>query len=276
MKDITLYHGSKGGIVGNIEPNSRIRCDFGKGFYMGTKPEQAKTLVYHDAMPIFYTMQFELSKIPKDRILTLKDMPWALYVLYNRGRLETIKNTDLYQQIATLDKNKDVIIGPIADDNMNQVMRQFENGDITDKVLLECIRCINYGTQYVAKTKEACNCINIQLEENLDMSKYDEYQRYTNDRRAESIEKVKIIKRQYRGEGKYLDEILNMPNNQNILKHTMRTTNLDNKFEYSLQPNKDHQNNCDKLMEKGLEGCGLSSTPITETYYECSKCGKTK
>ena len=60
MKEITLYHGSKGGIVGNIEPNSRIRCDFGKGFYMGTKPEQAKTLVYHDAMPIFYTMQFKL------------------------------------------------------------------------------------------------------------------------------------------------------------------------------------------------------------------------
>ena len=185
---------------------------------------------------------FKLSKIPKDRILTLKDIPWALYVLYNRGRLETVKNTDLYQQIATLDKDKDVIIGPIADDNMNQVMRQFENGDITDKVLLECIRCIDYGTQYVAKTKEACNCINIQLEENLDMSKYDEYQRYTNDRRAESIEKVKIIKRQYRGEGRYLDEILNMPNNQNILKHTMRTTNLDNKFENSLQPNKDHPN----------------------------------
>ena len=34
---VTLYHGSKSGIGGNIAPISRDRCDFGKGFYMGTE-----------------------------------------------------------------------------------------------------------------------------------------------------------------------------------------------------------------------------------------------
>lgn len=33
---VTLYHGSKSGIKGNIAPVSRNRCDFGQGFYMGT------------------------------------------------------------------------------------------------------------------------------------------------------------------------------------------------------------------------------------------------
>ena len=33
---------------------------------------------------------------------------------------------------------------------------------------------------------------------------------------------------------------------------------------------------CDELMEQGLESCGISSTLIYETYYECSKCHKTK
>ncbi len=33
---MTLYHGSKDGIRGTIAPISRDRCDFGKGFYMGT------------------------------------------------------------------------------------------------------------------------------------------------------------------------------------------------------------------------------------------------
>ena len=33
---IILYHGSKSGIIGAIEPKSRKQCDFGKGFYMGT------------------------------------------------------------------------------------------------------------------------------------------------------------------------------------------------------------------------------------------------
>lgn len=33
---------------------------------------------------------------------------------------------------------------------------------------------------------------------------------------------------------------------------------------------------CDKLIEQGLDGCGISFNPIYKTYYECSKCHKTK
>lgn len=36
MKEVLLYHGSRGGVIGNIQPISCERCDFGKGFYMGT------------------------------------------------------------------------------------------------------------------------------------------------------------------------------------------------------------------------------------------------
>ena len=38
----------------------------------------------------------------------------------------------------------------------------------------------------------------------------------------------------------------------------------------------DYEAHCDELMEQGLDSCGISSTPIYETYYECSKCHKTK
>lgn len=37
---IILLHGSKSGIEGMIAPNSREKCDFGKGFYMGTEQTQ--------------------------------------------------------------------------------------------------------------------------------------------------------------------------------------------------------------------------------------------
>ena len=141
MKDMTLYHGSRGGIIGNIQPDSRIRCDFGQGFCMGTRQEQAKTLVYNDPMPVFYTVNFKLSNISDSKILTLADMDWAFYVLYNRGRLENIKNTPFYDKI-------------------------------------------------------------------VDMDKYEEYQKYVNNRKHESEQKIKTIKRQYRSEGKYLDQIL--------------------------------------------------------------------
>ena len=35
---VLLYHGSKSGIEGIIEPKSRAQCDFGKGFYMSIIP----------------------------------------------------------------------------------------------------------------------------------------------------------------------------------------------------------------------------------------------
>lgn len=56
---IILYHGSRGGIEGSIEPISRSRCDFGKGFYMGTNPEQVKGLVVEQDAPVFYTVELQ-------------------------------------------------------------------------------------------------------------------------------------------------------------------------------------------------------------------------
>lgn len=34
-----LYHGSKSGINGNIQPLSQAECDFGRGFYMVDKEQ---------------------------------------------------------------------------------------------------------------------------------------------------------------------------------------------------------------------------------------------
>lgn len=42
---MTLYHGSKDRIRRAIAPVSRERCDFGKGFYMGTDRAQPLTLI---------------------------------------------------------------------------------------------------------------------------------------------------------------------------------------------------------------------------------------
>lgn len=208
MQNITLYHGSRKGIIGNIKPESREECDFGKGFYMGTTPIQAKTLVYNQKNPIFYTLTLQLENIPENRILMLTDMDWAYYVLYNRGKLEEAKNTSFYNKYANLDKNKDIVIGPIADDKLYATMQAFIDEEITDKALLSCISCVDYGMQYVAKTKEACKQIQIISAEPVDMGKYKEYQNFNTQRRKEGKEKVKELRRTYRGQGMYLDQIL--------------------------------------------------------------------
>lgn len=206
--NIILYHGSRGGIVGGIEPKSRVRCDFGKGFYMGTNPEQAKTLVSNDQAPFFYKLKLDISTIPQERILRLDGMDWAYFVLFNRGRLDDVKKSDLYKSCRHLADNKDLIIGPIADDAMNDVMTRFIHGDITDKAFLECIRGLDYGIQYVAKTKLACNCIEIISEKELFGKELDDAVRLSGLRRQEGRSMADTMQLKYRREGNYFDEIL--------------------------------------------------------------------
>ena len=88
MEDVILFHGSRGGIDGKIKPISRVRCDFGQGFYLGTNAQQAKAIVIDDDSPYFYTMKLKLSEIPEDRILNLtNDKDWLYTILANRKRV---------------------------------------------------------------------------------------------------------------------------------------------------------------------------------------------
>ncbi len=208
MKDIILYHGSRGGIVGDIMPKSRERCDFGCGFYMGTNSDQAKSLVANEPDPFFYRIKLSLSQISNSGIIQLTDEDWAYFVMYNRGRLEQIKGTEFYNKYAHLCDNKDVIIGPIADDAMNEAMRQFLKGDITDKVFLESIRGMDYGIQYVAKTKEACSSVEILSERELYGKELDDAINDANYRRSKGNKILDNMKKKYRREGLFFDEVL--------------------------------------------------------------------
>ena len=208
MNKVILYHGSRGGIVGRIEPISRARCDFGSGFYMGTNPDQAKTLVSSDQAPFFYKVELDLSALSDKRILRLDGMDWAYFVLYNRGRLDAVKKTSLYKKCAKLALERDVIVGPIADDAMNEVMNRFIHGEITDKAFLECIRGLDYGIQYVAKTSSACACVTVLEEMELYGKELDDAILLSEKRRRDGKEIADVMQRKYRREGKYFDEIL--------------------------------------------------------------------
>ena len=203
-----LFHGSRGGLDGPIAPKSRTRCDFGKGFYMGSNPDQAKSLVANDTSPFFYTLSVDFSAIAPERILVLSDMEWAFFVLFNRGQLANIKTSSLYRHMQQLSNNKDFIVGPIADDAMNEAMSRFIDGDITDKAFLESIRVIDYGMQFVAKTPEACAQITVLSERPLHGLELEEAMHFSHLRRKEGSQKAFEIQLKYRREGKYLDELL--------------------------------------------------------------------
>lgn len=228
LKNTILYHGSRTGIIGKIQPEGRSILDFGKGFYMGTKREQTELLVLEEPDPIIYTLNLHLENIPQKNILTFSNpMEWAFFVLYNRNLLENfdgIQNTEFYKKLANMSNDKDIIIGPIADDNMTMIMRQFVNGTITDKTFMETMRCIDWGSQYVAKTKRACEQIEIIKKEKITTEKRETYHKSEAERRRENNKKMKITHKQYRREGRYLNEILEEYQQSEHQKETTDTT----------------------------------------------------
>ena len=203
---VLLYHGSKAGIEGNIAPKSRKQCDFGEGFYMGTEPSQALTLICD-----YESAKFYIVSISADNLAVLDvpaDLEWAMIVAYHRGRMEKIKGTPFYSKYQEMTKDKDLVIGSIANDRMFFVIDNFFIGNITDAALINSLSALELGKQYVTVTQKGCDAVRIEKEipisylEKLFMKEVSEANRVKGSSLANDI------CRNYRREGLFFDEIL--------------------------------------------------------------------
>lgn len=216
MKDIILYHGSKGGIKGNIKPISREFCDFGKGFYLGESKEQAMSIVSEHLNSKLYKIKLKLSEIPQDKILVLSGKDWLYTVLSCRQRVDIFNELPLAFEWLDKIKNYDVIIGPIADDRMNEAMNRFSDLALTDEGLEACLKAVRYGNQYVLKSDFACSKTEIINERALMNQDLEYVRRYNTSRRQEINSALYTASIKYRNKGLYLDQIIDMENGKDI------------------------------------------------------------
>ncbi|MBQ9252510.1 MAG: DUF3990 domain-containing protein [Clostridia bacterium] len=201
-----LFHGSKSGIKGSIAPISRDRCDFGKGFYMGTDPYQPLTLISDFEQSKFYIISLDITDL---RVLTVKpDLEWAMLVAYNRGKMDAARGTQLYERYAQMRKGYDVIAGSIADDRMFYVLDNFFLGNITDKALVMSLSALQLGLQYVAITEKACKHAKIETEIELSHLERTFLRDLSEANRIKGVNLANEICRDYRREGLFFDEIL--------------------------------------------------------------------
>jgi hypothetical protein len=208
MDDKILYHGSRGGLEGKPQPISRARCDFGKGMYFGDNMNQTKGLVVADITPVFYTVKLRLSEIPENRILVLDGLDWLYTVMANRKRAKTFSQLEVAKEILQQMDNYDVIIGPIADDRMNEAIREFENNSLSEYGLLACLSKVDFGNQYVLKTDFACSKLDILSEREMQTEEAKEIQLYAETKREEGTGIVQWAKAEYLRKGRYLKEII--------------------------------------------------------------------
>ncbi len=203
---IILYHGSKAGIDGKIQPISREHCDFGKGFYMGSEPMQPLTLVCDYEKAKFYILSIGLDRVKMLHVPA--DLEWAMLVAYHRGRMANIIGTKLYRKYEDLSKAYDGIVGSIADDRMFYVLDNFFQGNITDIALTRSLSALQLGMQYVMITQNGCDAVRVEREIPLSLLERKFLQMLSEENRARGVNLANDICRNHRREGRYFDEIL--------------------------------------------------------------------
>ena len=202
-----LFHGSKGGIVGEISSKvGRKNNDFGQGFYTGESYEQSASFVSMYEKAFLYILEFDSTNLKCAKFDV--DTEWMLAIAYFRGTLDEFKNSKQIKKIIDKVNEADYIIAPIADNRMFKIIDTFIAQEITDEQCKHCLSATNLGYQYVFINDKAIKNIKI-LEECVVCDKEKEfYKSLKEDELKKSDEKVKVARIKYRGKGKYIEEIL--------------------------------------------------------------------
>lgn len=202
-----LFHGAKTEIDGEIDIHKgRKNNDFGQGFYTGESYEQAISFVSGFGNSSVYYIRFD------DRDLKCKryevNQEWMMTIAYYRGTLDEYKDHPAVKALIEQSRNCDYIIAPIADNRMFQIINSFIEGELTDEQCKHCLAATNLGMQYIFVSEKAVS--QAKLIECCYISQ-NEREYYKNIRLEESklgANKVKLARKQYRGKGRYIDEIL--------------------------------------------------------------------
>ena len=129
-------------------------------------------------------------------------------IAYYRGALDEYKNHPVIKKNIEQSRACDYIIAPIADNRMFQIINSFIEGELTDEQCKHCLAATNLGMQYIFVSEKAVS--QAKLIERCYISQ-NERKYYKNIRLEESklgANKVKLARKQYRGKGRYIDEIL--------------------------------------------------------------------
>lgn len=202
-----LFHGSKGEIKGDIDVNfGRGNNDFGKGFYTGESYEQAVSFISTYDDPSVYFMSFDDSDLKCKRYSV--DREWMMTIAYYRESLEEYENHPLIKKIIAESRDCDYIVAPIADNKMFETINEFIEGNLTDEQCKHCLAATNLGMQYVFLTEKAASRLKIVERCYVCDKEREYYKKLKEDYRKLGNDKVKLAKAQYRGIGKYMDEVL--------------------------------------------------------------------
>ena len=206
--EVILFHGAKQELKGELSLEfAKDNNDFGKGVYLGENFIQSASYIcsYEDGSVYIY-------KYNKDNNLKVLeydvDIDWMLTIAYYRKRLNKYIDNKRIVKLVNKVEEADLVIAPIADNNMYQIIEEFINGNITDKQCISSLSATDLGKQYVFLNKKALSNLSKIHHCYLCRKEKDDYRINRNQSSDIGIQKVKYVTREYAGKGKYIDEIL--------------------------------------------------------------------
>ena len=202
-----LFHGAKNEIQGRISVSrSRTNNDFGQGFYTGEKYDQAISFVSGFDRSSVYYLDFDEKglKCKKYKV----DQEWMLTIAYYRGALDEYRDHPVVKKLINEVRGCDYVVAPIADNRMFQIINSFIAGEITDAQCKHCLAATNLGNQYVFTSQQSVRKLRILERSYISNSEREYYRGIRTEDAKLGDDKVKLARRQYRGKGKYIDDIL--------------------------------------------------------------------
>ena len=159
-----LFHGTNE----NFPQIDLSKCkpykDFGKGFYLTTMQEQAERMAQRTAR-MYGGSPCVIKYSVEDTILSLTDFniktferpneQWAKFVITNRNynKIENSKEDN------NADSRYDIVFGPIANDDLALLFRQFAGGLISVETLVNEMKYKKLTNQYSFHTERAISLL---------------------------------------------------------------------------------------------------------------------
>lgn len=205
--EILLFHGAKTSIEGELSLTcSKRKNDFGAGFYCGESLEQSAMFVATFPSSSLYMLKFHDKNFKKKEFGVNRE--WMLMIAYFRERLGEYVNTEILKTLIDEVKDVDYIVAPIADNRMFEIIDQFIDGEITDVQCQHCLSATNLGNQYVFVSEKAIKQVEILERCYLANTEKEAYLAARQESYEMNRDKVKVARRQYREQGKYIEDIL--------------------------------------------------------------------
>ena len=203
---ILLYHGSRYGLESIDFKGSKKNADFSNGFYLSLSLDSAINFVEDIKYSSVYVFEAFLDDL--DIIEFKCDEEWMLLICYFRGYLEEYKNSPLIKKLLNKIKDKDLIIAPIADNKMYQILGSFASGMISSSVAMHSLSASRLGNQYVFKSKKGISRLKFLARFYISTSEREDVKKESKEQASLISSKLNLAKRIYKKEGKFIEEIL--------------------------------------------------------------------